>query len=132
MRKSDFHLLASVLGFLKAGNIEVSSYNKKSLVVSVQDSVIDLNFLDPTLFRTEGKKRIGLLDSLQETKSLGKALADKNITISFSRGSESVLRIGKQAKPSISRVITRSKEIQVMSVKGLRALDSELFKNQGN
>ena len=128
MRESDFHLLAGALRFLRAGKIEVSSDDSKSLVVSIRNNEIDLDFLDPSLFKTEGKKRKkGLLDSLQETKSLGRALADKDITVLFSRESKPVLKIGKQAKPSFSRVVTRSKEIQVLSVKGLKALDSELF-----
>ena len=129
MKESDFHLLASALHFLKAGKLEVSTPYSKSLVLSVQDDVIDLNFLDPSLFSTDVKRK-GLLDSLQEAKELGRALADKEITVSFSRKSKPVLRIGSQAKPSLSRVVTRSKEIQVLSVRELRALDSELLRQK--
>lgn len=130
MRESDFHLLASALRFLRAGKIEVSARHTKSLVVSVQDNTIDLDFLDAELFRTDAKKRTGLLDSLQEAKDLGRALADKDVTISFSRKSKPVLKIGRQARPSLSRIVTRSKEIQVLSVKELRALDRELLRQK--
>lgn len=131
MKESDFRMLASALCFLKAGKLEVTTRHSKSLVVSIGDDVIDLDFLDPSLFSTDARRK-GLLDSLQEAKDLGRALADKEITISFSRKSKPVLRIGSQAKPSLSRVITRSKEIQVLSVRELRALDGELLRQKGD
>lgn len=129
MKEDDFRLLASALRFLKAGRLEVSTSRSKSLVVSVENDVIDLDFLDPGLFSTDVKRK-GLLESLQEAKELGRALADKEITISFSRKSKPVLKIGRQASPSLSRLVTRSKEIQVLSVKELRALDRELLRQK--
>lgn len=129
MKESDYSLLASALRFLKGGEVKVGTDHDRSLIVSVQDGVIDLNFLDPALFSTDAKRK-GILDSLQEAKELGRALADKDITISFSRKSKPVLMIGSRAKPSVSRIVTRSKEIQVLSVKELRALDRELLKKR--
>lgn len=131
MKEIDFRLLAGALRFLKAGRVEVSTRNSKSLVVSVSDDVIDLDFLDPDPFSTDAKRK-GLLESLQEARELGRALADKDITISFSRRSKPVLKIGSQAKPSLSRIVTRSKEIQVLSVKDLRALDKELLRQKND
>ena len=126
MRKADFRLVASAIYLLKAGKVEVRADHTKSLVVSIGNDTIDLDFHNPSLFRTEERKRIGILDSLQEMKSLGKALADKDITLSISRKSKPVLKIGKKAKPTLSRVATRSKEIQILSLKELRILDREL------
>ncbi len=122
-------MLASALRFLKAGKVDLSIQHSKSLEVSFKDEVIDINFLDPSFFSTSTRKK-GLLDSLQEAKELGRALADKEMTVSFSRKSKPVLRIGSKAKPSLSRVVTRSKEIQVLSVRELRALDSELLRQK--
>jgi hypothetical protein len=129
MNESDFRLLASALRFVKAGSIEVSARDSKSLIVSVKDDVIDLDFQNPELFSTSVKRK-GLLESLQEAKDLGRALAESEITISFSRRSKPVLKVGRQAKPSLSRLVTRSKEIQVLSVKELRALDKELLRQK--
>ncbi len=129
MKVDDFRLLASALRFLKACKLEVNTRTSKSLVVSVHDDVIDLDFLDPELF-SAGAKRNGLLETLQEARELGKALADKEITISFSRKSKPALKIGSQAKPSLPRIVTRSKEIQVLSARELRALDRELFRQK--
>ena len=129
MKENDFRLLASALRFLKGGKIEVGTRSGKSLVVSVHEEVIDLDFIDPVLFSTEARRK-GILESLQEAKELGRALADHEVTISFSRKSKPVLRIGSQAKPSLSRIVTRSKEIQVLSVRELRALDGELLRKK--
>ena len=68
--------------------------------------------------------------ALDLSEPLGRALADHEMTISFSRKSKPVLRIGSQAKPSLSRIVTRSKEIQVLSVRELRALDGELLRKK--
>ena len=126
MRKADFRLVASALWLLKGGKVEVRTDHTKSLVVSLDNDTIDLDFHNPSLFRTDGRKRIGILDSLQEMKSLGKALADKDITLSISRKNNPVLKIGREAKPSLSRIATRSKEIQILNLKELRKLDKEL------
>lgn len=131
MKEEDFRLLASALRFLKAGRLEVSTRSSKSLVVSIKNDVINLDFLDPELFSTDMKRK-GLLESLQEARELGRALADKEVTISFSRKSKPVLKIGRQAKPSLSRIVTRSKDIQVLSAKELRTLDKELLRQKND
>lgn len=125
-KKADFRLVASALHILKAGNVEVHTDHTKSLVVSIDNDTIDLDFHNPSLFRTDEGKRIGILGSLQQMKHLGKALADKEMTLSISRKNKPVLKIGKRAKPSLSLVATRSKEIQIVNLKELRTLDNEL------
>lgn len=78
-------LASSALYLLKAGSVEVRTNHTKSLIVSIDRGTIDFDFLDPSPFRTDTRKRIGILDSISEMKGLGKALSDKDITLSVSR-----------------------------------------------
>lgn len=125
MRKADFRLVASALCMLKGGRVEVRTGHAKSLVVTLGNDTIDLDFHDPYLFRA-GERKIGIMDSLKEMKSLGKVLADKDVTLSISRKNSPILKIGREAKPSLSLIATRSKDIQILNLKELRKLDKEL------
>ena len=125
MRETDFLLLAGALRLLKSGKMEIRTNNTESLVVKMHDGTINLDFSDPSSFKTDSKKRIGIMDSVQEMKILGKALADKDITLLISRKNKPVLKVGKTAKPSLSRIATRSKEIQILNLRELRTLDKE-------
>jgi len=125
MREADFLLLAGALRLLKSGKVEIRTNNTESLVVKMHDGTINLDFSDPSSFKTDPKKRIGILDSVKEMKILGKALADKDITLLISRKNKPVLKVGKTAKPSLSRIATRSKEIQILNLRELRTLDKE-------
>jgi len=125
MREADYRLLASALCLLKSGNVEVRTDKTESLVVKLYDGTINVDFFNPSSFKSDVKKRIGILDSLGEMKILGKALGDKGITLLISRKNKPVLKMGKTAKPSLSRIATRSKEIQILNLKELRNLDKE-------
>ncbi|MFQ5941826.1 MAG: hypothetical protein ACE5KA_09045 [Nitrososphaerales archaeon] len=124
MKPIDFKLLTFALQLLKSGNVEVRTNNRKSIVVTVNKNIIDLNFIDPSPFKSNKKR--GILDSLEEARGLGKELAKKDLTVSLSRKDKTMIKIGKDAKPKLSRLITRSKDIQLVNLKELRRMDKEL------
>ena len=66
------------------------------------------------------------MKALDQTRNIAKDLSDKDVTLSISRQHKPIVKIGKAAKPKISRLVTRSKAIQVVNLKELRKLDNEL------
>lgn len=119
----NFKIVAGALRLVKSGTLEVRSNHKKSVVITVQKNTMDLNFLDPSPFRS--RKKMGIIDAIEEARDPAKQLAAKNLTLSISRRDKTVLKIGKDAKPKFSRLVTRSKAIQVVNLAALRKLDKE-------
>jgi len=72
--------------------------------------------LQPVFFRTSDDET-GLFDKLKTAKEFARKLTDNNMTISFLRRGKEVITIGKDAKPTISKVITRSNDIEIDSIR---------------
>ncbi len=59
---------------------------------------------------------IGLFDKLKTAKEFAKKLTDNGMTISFLRRGKEAITLGKDAKPTLSKMITRSDDVQINSV----------------
>jgi hypothetical protein len=74
----------------------------------------------------EEKKKLGLLDRLSNARQFANSLANNDLTLSVSYKGKEVMMLGKNAKPKLSKLVTRSSHIQIKSLLGLRKLDQEL------
>ena len=72
--------------------------------------------MQPKLFRTP-EDETGLFDKLTTAKEFAQKLTDNGLTVSFLRRGKEAISLGKEAKPSISKLVTRSDDIQIDSVK---------------
>jgi hypothetical protein len=88
-----------------AVKIDIINYGKKI--------VVDL--LQPVFFRTPDDET-GLFDKLKTAKEFAKKLTDNGMTISFLRRGKEAITLGKDAKPTLSKIITRSDDVQINSV----------------
>ena len=84
--------------------------------------------MQPVFFRTSDDET-GLFDKLKTAKEFARKLTDNNMTISFLRRGKEVITIGKDAKPTISKVITRSNDIEIDSIRQTSELKEELKTN---
>lgn len=66
-----------------------------------------------------------LLDKLEIPKFANK-LTDNDTTIVFSRKGKEAIILGKEAKPTVSKLVTRSDDIQIKSLREVRKLVSDL------
>jgi hypothetical protein len=74
------------------------------------------DLLEPKLFRTH-EDETGMFDKLTTAKEFAQKLTDNGLTVSFLRRGKEAIGLGKEAKPSISKLVTRSDDIQIDSVK---------------
>ncbi len=88
--------------------------------------VVDL--LQPVFFRTTDDET-GLLDKLKTAREFAKKLTDNDITISFLRRGKEAITLGKDAKPRLSKIITRSDDVQINSIKQTSDLKRDLKTN---
>ena len=68
---------------------------------------------------------MGLIKQLTEAKHIGKVLKKENVTLEILHKDKLVLKIGKDAKPKLSSLLTLSKDIEIVDLKELRKLDKE-------
>jgi hypothetical protein len=74
-----------------------------------------VDLLQPVFFRTP-EDETGLFDKLKTAKEFAKKLTDNGMTISFLRRGKEAITLGKDAKPTLSKIITRSNDVQINSV----------------
>jgi hypothetical protein len=147
--------LAKSLKSVTIGSIELHASDKPALKLEViknkdKNRKIHINFLEPELFNivinTEDKagentgfnKLKNALDParmipdkdekvLSFSKKFARYLTDNDVTLSISRKGKEALIIGKEAKPTFSRVLTRSGDVQIKSTKETARLTDDVL-----
>jgi len=76
---------------------------------------IKIDLLQPTFFRTPTDET-GLFDKLKSAKEFAKKLTDNKVTISFLRSEKEAITLGSDAKPRLSKIISRSNDLQIDSI----------------
>jgi hypothetical protein len=130
-------LLAKSLKTVKAGKISVEMEGQSALNIDVdkeRENKINIDFIHPSIIQLseteDGSEdsRPGLFDKLKTAKEFAQKLTDNGLTISFLRKGKEAIVLGKDAHPTLSRLITRSDDIQIDSVRESAKLGSELKK----
>ena len=107
------------------GQIKIVINEKLAAEVGLEKDNINVNLLEPMLFRTP-EDETGLFDKLNTAKEFAERLAENGLTLSFLRRGKKALILGKDARPSLSKLITRSDNIQIDSIKESSKLKGEL------
>src|SRR5919108_1266024 len=97
----------------KEGIIKIDIKDQSAAQINLNDNLITVDLLQPEYFRIS--EEIGLFDKLKTAKEFGHKLTDNGLTISFLRKGKEAIILGKDAKPTLSRLITRSGDIQIDS-----------------
>ncbi len=108
---------------IKSGTLYVSENGKKSLqmIADGNDKIIDI--IDFS-FNTPSTQDI--FTTLSEAKEFAEKLKKQNITMRISHKGKMVMKLGKEAKPKLSRLFTRSDAVEITDIRELRFLDRRL------
>ena len=118
--------LADILKSVQ-GKITIDVQDKQVLSVSVEGNRVVLDVSDASIFGTaESDSSIGLFDGLKTAKKLGETLNSKGITLSILRKGKKALSLGRDAKPTLSTLVTRTDDIQVDSVRQVTKLGKDV------
>jgi endoglucanase Acf2 len=112
-------LLTKSLKTAAGGTIKVDVDNETAVRIDVEkdnNNKINVDLVQPKLFRTP-EDETGLFDKLTTAKEFAQMLTDNGLTLSFLRRGKQAISLGKEAKPTFSRVVTRSDDIQLNSVR---------------
>ena len=99
--------------------IDIINYGNKIVV----------NIFQPAFFRTTDDET-SLFGKLKTAKEFAKKLTDNDMTISFLRRGKEAITLGKDAKPILSKIITRSDDVQINSIKQTSDLKRDLKTNR--
>lgn len=130
-------MFAKSLKTVKGGVIDIDMKGKSALRIEVdkEREKINIDFIHPTIIQvaeTESGNRIGFFDKLEMAKEFSQKLTDNGLTLSFLRKGKEAITLGKEANPTLSKLITRSDGIQVDSVRESIKLGRELKSKEKN
>jgi hypothetical protein len=118
--------LFRLLGSITSGSIKLDVANQPAMKIKINrndrvDShngtvVVQLDLLEPTYFSISDD-RTGIFDKLRTATEFAQKLTDNGITFSLLRKGKEAITLGEGARPSLSRIITKSDDIQVDSLK---------------
>ncbi len=119
--------LFKMLNSVTSGSVKLAVVNQPVLKVEINrnshldgdDSnrtVVRLDLLEPTFFSVPDDQT-GLFDKLRTATEFAQKLTDNGITFSLMRKGKEAITLGETARPSLSRIITKSDDIQVNSIK---------------
>ena len=113
------------------GKISIDVQDKEVLSVSLEGNRVLLDVRDASIFgAAESDSSIGLFDGLKTAKKLGETLDSKGITLSILRKGKKALSLGRDAKPTLSTLVTGTDDIQVDSVRQVTKLGKEVKKGR--
>ena len=122
--------LAEILKSVQ-GKITIDVQDKQVLSVYLESNRVVLDVSDASIFGTaESDSSIGLFDGLKTAKKIGETLNSKGITISILRKGKKALSLGRDAKPTLSTLLTRTDDIQVDSVRQVTKLGKDVKKGR--
>ena len=106
--------------------IEIDAYSKGKSEISINIEEHGDHLLTGALVGEDDEEKVGLLDRLSNARQFAYSLASNDLTLSVLYKGKEVMMLGKNAKPKLSKLVTRSNHIQIKSLRGLRKLDQEL------
>ena len=111
-------LLTKSLKTAAGGTIKVDVDNETAVRIEVEkdNNKINVDLVHPKLCSTP-EDETGLFGKLTTAKEFAQMLTDNGLTLSFLRQGKQAISLGKEAKPTFSRVVTRSDDIQLNSVR---------------
>ncbi len=131
-------IVDSLLKFLKvtSGSVKLEVANQPVLKIeilgrsnhvesdAINRTIVKLDLLEPT-FLGVPDDQTSLFDKLRTATEFAEKLTDNGITLFLLRRGKEAITLGEGARPSLSRIITRSGDIQVDSIKESVKLENE-------
>ena len=117
--------LGKALSSAKEGSLSISFEDKPAVKIAISNGTLAIDLLEPTTFKIP-EDDTGLFDKLKTASEFGQKLSDNGVTISFLRKGKEAVRLGKDARPTFSKMVTRSDDIQLKSGREFARLKKDL------
>jgi hypothetical protein len=111
----------------QTGTIKLDIEGKPALKIEIVNygNNIMVDLLQPLFFRIADDET-GLFDKLKVANEFAKKLTDNGMTISFLRRGKEAITLGRDARPTFSKILTRSEGVQINSIRQTGNLKRDL------
>jgi len=102
----------------KRGNVSLQTNSVENLQLTIEKNKMDLNFLQKEQLKglleleTEMQEE-SILKSLKTLKNSAERLKQDGLTITISHKGQTILKLGYEAKPTLSQIVTWTNAIEV-------------------
>lgn len=117
--------LSNAVSSAEAGTITIDYGDKTAVKITIDNRTVAVDLLEPRFFRIP-EDDTGLFDKLKTATEFGRKLSESEATISFLRKGKEAVRLGKNAKPTFSKLISRSDDVQLTDVKEFARLKNDM------
>ncbi|HEX2107615.1 MAG TPA: hypothetical protein VHF28_07785 [Nitrososphaera sp.] len=117
--------MSKALKSAKEGVLAISFENEPAVKIAINNGTLAVDLLEPTMFRM-AEDETGLFDKLKTASEFARKLSDNGVTISFLRKGKEAVRLGKDARPTLSKIVTGSDDIQLNSAREFAKLKGDL------
>ena len=107
---------------LKSGELQLFTNDEKVLELKAKNQRIDLNIVDNKILKDVLRDSVDVKSFLKKFayfKNIAEELKNENVTITVSYKGIVVLTLGSDAKPTVSRLITGTKEVEINNLRKL-------------
>lgn len=116
--------LSKALRSVKDGSVTIEFEGEQAAKIAVDNDNITVDLLKADVFKIP-EDETGLFDKLKTASEFGHKLSDNGVTLTFLRRGKEAMRLGKDAKPTLSKVVTRSDDIQMNSIREFAKLKGD-------
>lgn len=120
-----------LLHSLKSGGASVLVGGIETLQVRIEDKKIDVNLQDEKFLKgvleveVEPEKK-SILKRVQQLREIAEEFKKEGLTVTFSHKDSAILKLGAEARPKLSRLVTLSKAIEINNMGKLMQLIKNL------
>lgn len=118
--------LPTLLGHIvKSGEVTLFTDDVEALQVKAEDNKIDLNATDKAFLKdVVGSAGSGasIRSKLAQLKSIAGELKDEGLTVTLSYKGDRLVTLGAEAKPTFSRLVTRTDAVEINNLRKLLEL----------
>lgn len=98
------------------GNIRIDFNESPLLSIEFKEDII-IDVKDTSIFDLiETDSKLSFMDLIHDARDVAKLLKDNHLTAIVNIKGKETLILGEKAKPSISQIISKSKDIQIKNV----------------
>jgi hypothetical protein len=114
---------------LPKGSVTIKSDGQPAFSLQFKGDNVSLDIIDTSFFDfADDADNIGLFSKLKTAKKFAQFLNDNHLTFTILRKGKEALSLGYETRPTLSRLITRSNNIQIDSVKEIAKLKHDMDK----
>ena len=119
----DTRLPAGIIGLMGSGTVTVSEGGTPAVRVSAARGEVTVDIVSLPVPVPAASR---VLATLSEAQGLARELGERGVTLTVCSSGRPVIRLGRLARPRLSRLVTRSGDVEVTDLRELRRLDRRL------